>query len=123
MFNKNKIITKYISLLGKYLSLSISQRIQNFEREVVARSSPKVQASHEANSLLHSPEAIEVDYGFEGVDPKLSTILSKEIEKNNINSSYGENLEPIIINLFQEILKNHETNNNNSNNNINISNE
>lgn len=89
---------------GKKLSLSLSQRLQNFEREMVARSSPKVQASHEANNLLHSPEVLQVEYGFEGIDPKLSAILLEEVEKNEITSSLGENLETTVIDLFQQIL-------------------
>lgn len=96
-------------VIDKYSSLSLAQRIQNFEREMVARSSPKVQASHKANSLLHSPEVLSIEYGFEGVDSKLSKELLEEIEKREINANLSENLESVVIEIFHQIIKEKES--------------
>ncbi len=82
--------------VGRNQTLSLCQRIQNFEREMVARSSPKVLASYEASGLLHSPAILEESYTIEGADADLSLEILEELDAQGIDASRGEELETLL---------------------------
>jgi hypothetical protein len=83
--------------------MGISQRIQNFEREMIARTTPKVQASFEASAFLHSPAVLEKGYQVEGVDQLTSNEIICQLEMRGIDSTRGEELEKLMIDIFHEM--------------------
>jgi hypothetical protein len=89
--------------LGKQENMTLAQRIQLFEREMVARSSPKVSASYEASCLFHSSRALEEVGGIEGIDPVLSSLLLNELKVRGINSSMGSSLETKLVEVYDEL--------------------
>lgn len=90
--------------LGRQQSLSLCQRISNFEREMVARSSPKVLASYEASCRLHSSAILDETYTIEGADTNLSMKIIEQLEMEGIGAERAEELEALLIRIHKQIL-------------------
>lgn len=100
----NSFPTSISIVVGRQHTLSLCQRIQNYEREMVARSTPKVLASHEASGRLHSPEILNEPFTIEGVDPDISAKILNQFEAEGIGADYGADaLESLLISKFQQI--------------------
>jgi salicylate hydroxylase len=89
--------------VGRKQPLAISQRIQNFEREMIARTSPKVQASFEASAFLHSPAVLDKGYEIEGADHRTSREILRQLEEQGITSTRGEELERLMVDIFCQL--------------------
>ena len=69
---------------------------------MVARVSPKVQASFEANCFLHSAAVLEQTHVIEGTDMSLSEKILSRFRDEGIKSS-TENLESELIKVYSEM--------------------
>lgn len=78
-------------------------RLRCFEREMIARTTPKVSASREAAHLYHSPEALEIEFGFEGLTSAQSLSLMAALEEANITAALGDQMQLRIVALAEKI--------------------
>lgn len=67
-------------------------RLRCFEREMISRTTPKVQASRAAADLLHSVKALEEKFGFEGVGADQVPALLARLESSCVGAANGGGL-------------------------------
>jgi hypothetical protein len=81
-------------------SRSVYSKIRCFEREMNARTAPKVIASHEAALYLHSPAVLKENFGIAGaksLDPERYTTLLDKLRIAGVNASLNEKLDAAMI--------------------------
>lgn len=94
----NKIVSTELT------SQNVYTRLRCFEREMVARTSSKVQASREAASRLHSPAVLSDPFRVEGVkNDVMNSTLLKKLEVMNIGAHLSCNLEGKLRNVLVEL--------------------
>ena len=82
---------------------NLNTRLRCFEREMLGRTSSKVLASREAANQYHSPLAMEVDYGFEGIEADELPMFLEAIKTSHINASLGKNLDKYTKDIIDNI--------------------
>jgi 2-polyprenyl-6-methoxyphenol hydroxylase-like FAD-dependent oxidoreductase len=85
------LLVSWLLKPGRTDSIAIQTRLRSFEREMIDRAGPKVIASRTAAERLHSPAAIQDEYGFEGVDSAAD--FKKLLQEKNIGAWLGGDLE------------------------------
>ena len=60
-------------------------------------------ASREAANQYHSPLAMEVDYGFEGIEADELPMFLEAIKTSHINASLGKNLDKYTKDIIDNI--------------------
>ena len=83
---------------------NIYTRLRCFEREMVARTASKVQASREAATQLHSPAVLTDSFRVEGVKAEMHGQLLQKLKKSDIGAHLSGDLEGIMKNVLQELL-------------------
>mmetsp|Transcript_14871 Transcript_14871/g.26715 ORF Transcript_14871/g.26715 Transcript_14871/m.26715 type:complete len:187 (+) Transcript_14871:330-890(+) len=79
----------------------IRAAVSCFEREMVARSAPKVEASREACAIFHSPQALFTTDGFAGVPKKSVGEFLSKLKAHGIGATWEGKLDAKI----KEVLK------------------
>lgn len=57
---------------------------------MVSRTSPRVQASHEACELLHSSEVFSQEFGVEGLSPQEAEVLLQGLQARGVQGRPGD---------------------------------
>jgi hypothetical protein len=91
-------------LLKPGLSIqNISTRLRCFEREMISRTSSKVQASRKAAHLYHCQDSIYMDYGFEGIEQYELAEFRYQLRNQNITANLGDNLDEACLDIIRRI--------------------
>lgn len=96
--NENKIVDTELN------SRNLYTRLRCFEREMVARSAPKVAGSREAAEALHSPAVLTDNFGVEGVKAEMSATLIKKLTELRIGAHLSQDLEAKLKSVIDEVL-------------------
>lgn len=95
--NVNKVVSTELTHQNIYT------RLRCFEREMVARTSSKVQASREAATRLHSPAVLSDTFRVEGVKAEIHGRLLEKLEVLSIGAHDSRNLEGKLRNVLTEL--------------------
>jgi len=87
----------------KLSSRNIFTRLRCFEREMVARTTPKVMASREAAAHLHSLSVVEKGYnfGFEGCPARETEAMLEALRLSKVDASCGMELDANVRTILQ----------------------
>lgn len=80
---------------------SLATRLRCFEREMLARTAPKVLASREAALRLHSPECVDEPHGIEGLDDITSRKVLEALRTSNIGAHLSGDLDDAVRGIIE----------------------
>lgn len=87
---------------------SIPTRLRCFEREMMARVTPKVLGSRQAAQHLHSPAVLQDMYGVQGVDAVPDNVCVLQALRNrNVGAGCGEAIDEQVGKVIKELLVDH----------------
>ena len=101
---ENSKLNKAVS--SELTNQNIYTRLRCFEREMVARTSSKVQASREAATQLHSPAVLSDSFRVEGVKAEMHGPLLQKLKILDIGAHLSSDLEGKLRNVLQELTSN-----------------
>ena len=81
-------------------------RLRCFEREMIARTTPKVSASREAARYLHSHECLEAEPGIEGLDGPTARRVIASLRETKAGAALGGELDEAIRRVIESIQTN-----------------
>jgi salicylate hydroxylase len=98
------LLAKWLAKPGKLTATAVRTRLRCFEREMTARSTPKVLGSRQAAAHLHQPAALDERFGIEGV-PEDAAGLLQYLRDNEVTASLGAELEPAVAHAIGKLSK------------------